>query len=132
MDFRPWHRLSVNTHTLYGGVLYFGSSDGNIFALNATIGLRLWNYTLPMDTQYIDQSLSGKPLYEYHNWVGSPIVYEAILYVGGGGSIYALEVASPIAQPPSEPDLSAFPIIIGIIAVVTTVVVCCGNLPAKK
>jgi len=65
----------LSAPALYGGVLYFGSSDSNLYALNATSGIELWRYSLP--------------------GVGSPIVCEGVLYVGGVDGVYALRVSPP-------------------------------------
>lgn len=61
------------------GVLYIGSSDGlngNLYALNATDGVKLWVY--PTDS-----------------WVESPpTVGNGIVYVSSGGDLYALNATN--------------------------------------
>ena len=55
------------------GVVYIGSSDGNIYALNATTGEKLWSYT------------TGGFVYS------SPTVANGIVYVGSDDhNVYAL------------------------------------------
>jgi outer membrane protein assembly factor BamB len=69
---------SLSAPALYGGVLYFGSSDGNLYALNATNGLELWAYPIssPISLDHSSWDVGGG--------VGSPLVCDGVLYVGGG------------------------------------------------
>ena len=59
------------------GVVYFGSDDRNIYALDAANGKLIWRY-------------------ETNHWVTtSPAVANGVLYIGGHDSnVYALDAAS--------------------------------------
>jgi len=58
---------------IINGVVYVGSFDGNIYALNATNGTKIWNYTM-----------GGQVL-------SSPAVIDGKVYVGSSdGNVYAL------------------------------------------
>ena len=59
------------------GIVYIGSQDGNVYALNANTGTKIWNYT------------TG-------NWVrSSPTVANGIVYVGSWDhNIYALNATT--------------------------------------
>ena len=60
-----------------GGVVYFGSNDANVYALNATTGGELWSFT----TRYAI--------------VSSPAVVNGVVYVGSqDGRVYALKAES--------------------------------------
>jgi outer membrane protein assembly factor BamB len=56
------------------GVVYIGSRDGIVYALNATNGAQLWNY------------LTG-------DWASSPAVVGGVVYFSSGDSLYALNAA---------------------------------------
>lgn len=59
------------------GILYIGSANGNLYALNATDGIKLWNY-----------STGGSV-------ASSPAVANGIVYVGSlGGGFYALNATN--------------------------------------
>ncbi len=59
------------------GVVYVGSQDDNLYALNATTGVKLWSYT------------TGGGLF------GAPAVANGIVYVGStDGSLYALNAST--------------------------------------
>jgi outer membrane protein assembly factor BamB len=66
-------------------VVYIGSSDGNVYALSAATGAKIWNYTT-----------SKQPLYSFGNQIySSPTVSDGIVYVGSvGGNIYALNAST--------------------------------------
>ena len=65
------------TPAVAGGVVYFGSADHHVYALDAAGGELLWRYE------------TGGPVYH------SPTVVEGVLYIGSGDSrLYALEAAS--------------------------------------
>jgi hypothetical protein len=84
------------------GVVYVGSLDGNVYALNAVNGAKLWNY------------LTG-------NLVGSsPAVVGGIVYIGAwDSSVYALG-ASPTSSPSHTLSNTLF-IIIGVVVGVVIV-----------
>ena len=55
------------------GVVYVGSLDNNVYALNASTGAKLWSYT------------TGGPIY-----YSSPAVANGMVYVGSlDGKVYA-------------------------------------------
>jgi hypothetical protein len=59
------------------GVVYIGSYDNNVYALNATTGEKIWNYT------------TGSDVYS------SPTVVDGIVYVGSNdNNIYALNATT--------------------------------------
>ena len=59
------------------GIIYVGSYDHNVYALNATTGGKVWNY------------LTGHIVYS------SSLVANGIVYAGGGGgTIYALNATT--------------------------------------
>jgi outer membrane protein assembly factor BamB len=66
-----------------------GSHDGNVYALNASDGAKLWNYT------------SG-------SWVwSSPAVVNGVVYAGSNdGNVYALG-GSPTSSPSPSSSLTA-------------------------
>jgi outer membrane protein assembly factor BamB len=67
------------------GMVYIGSDDGNVYALNALTGAKIWNYTT-----------SIQPLFTWGNQVtSSPAVSDGIVYVGSvGGNVYALNATT--------------------------------------
>jgi len=66
-------------------VVYIGSDDGNIYALDALTGAKIWNFTT-----------SIQPTYTWGNQVSSsPAVSDGIVYVGSvGGNVYALNAST--------------------------------------
>jgi len=60
-------------------VVYVGSYDGNLYALNASTGALLWKY------------MTGSPVY-----TSSPAVADGVLYVGSfyNGNLYAFHLPS--------------------------------------
>jgi outer membrane protein assembly factor BamB len=57
------------------GIVYIESTDRYIYGLNATTGTRIWRIETP---------LSAFPYHEHLQLVGSPIVAEGIVFIGGG------------------------------------------------
>ena len=99
--------------TVANGVVYVGSNDGNLYALNANNGTKVWNYTTggyifsspavangvvyvgSNDTNlYALNANNGTKVWNYttKNAVGSsPAVANGVVYVGSdGGNLYAL------------------------------------------
>ena len=69
------------------GVVYVGSYDNNLYALNATTGAELWQFT----TGHLLES--------------SPAVANGVLYVGSDDNhIYAFSETNNSAQAPGRPD----------------------------
>jgi len=61
------------------GVMYFGSDDGNVYALNADAGTKLWSYA------------TGAPI------ISSPAVANGVVYAGSEiGSVYALNATTGV------------------------------------
>jgi outer membrane protein assembly factor BamB len=68
-----------------GGVVYAGSADGNLYALDAATGARLWS------------AATGGSVY------ASPAVTNGTVYVGStDGNVYAYDLAGA-AQAPGRP-----------------------------
>jgi len=64
---------TVTSSAVVEGVVYVGSGDGNLYALNATSGTKLWNFT------------TGDSV------ASSPAVVNGVVYVGSGdGNLYAI------------------------------------------
>ena len=115
----------LSAPALYDYVLYFGSSDGNLYALNATNGLELWTYPVssPISWDFSSWGVGGG--------VGSPVVCDGVLFVGGEG-IFALAVSSSFVLPSlslSMPGFSLFGLsifsVLLVVGVAVVIVVCC-------
>jgi outer membrane protein assembly factor BamB len=100
-----------------GGVVYVGSYDGNLYALNATTGNKIWSYTTSAPVQsspavangtvyvgssngyvYAINSLTGILIWKYKTgnavW-SSPAVAGGVVYVGSNdANEYALDAAT--------------------------------------
>ena len=61
----------VSSPAVVDGVIYVSSTDGNIYALNAANGIKIWSYAVGVG-------------------LSSPAVVGGVVYVGGGNNIYAL------------------------------------------
>ena len=59
------------------GVVYVGSLDNNVYALNAKTGARLWSYA------------TGSSVYN-----SSPAVANGVVYLGSGFNLYALNAGT--------------------------------------
>ena len=72
------------------GVVYIGSLDDNVYALNASTGAELWSYA------------TGLPIV-----CASPAVANGVVYVGSlDGRVYAFGLPRGLApQAPKRPDL---------------------------
>jgi hypothetical protein len=100
-----------------GGVLYFGSDDHNVYALNAATGVELWNFPTgsPVDSSpavaygavyigsenlnvYALNAATGARLWNFPTGslvLSSPAVADGVVYVGSfDGNIYALNAAT--------------------------------------
>jgi hypothetical protein len=89
----------LSSPTVVKGVVYVGSEDDNVYALNAVSGLRLLNYT------------TGGPV------ESSPAVVNGVVYIGGGNNVYALGML------PTSPSRTTSDPLFIIIGVVVTVVI---------
>jgi outer membrane protein assembly factor BamB len=90
----------TSSPAVVNGVVYIGSHDGNVYALDAASGNKIWNYPT-----------SGMVL-------SSPAVANGVVYVGGGNVVYALGIYALNASPTQSNTL---PVIIGVVAVVVIV-----------
>ena len=65
--------VAFSSAAVASGVVYIGSLDRNVYALNASTGAKLWSYT------------TGGPIY-----YSSPAVVNGVVYVGSSdGNVYA-------------------------------------------
>jgi eukaryotic-like serine/threonine-protein kinase len=130
------------------GIVYVGTLDGNLYAMNATNGDRLWNFTTggwvvsspavvggviyfgSYDNNiYALNATNGKLMWNYTTGGevdSSPAVVNGILYVGSNdGTIYALGTLTAPSPSPSMPfstkTLSL--IVVGVVAVIVALVV---------
>jgi outer membrane protein assembly factor BamB/5-hydroxyisourate hydrolase-like protein (transthyretin family) len=98
------------------GVVYVGSIDGNVYALNAATGAKVWNYTTggAVDSSpavvngvvyvgsidgnvYALNAATGAKVWNYTTgWYvpSSPAVVNGVVYVGGEFDVYALNAAT--------------------------------------
>jgi eukaryotic-like serine/threonine-protein kinase len=71
--------------TVANGVVYFGSDDYNLYALNATTGAKLWNYTTGGEVHYT----TGDEVRS------SPTVANGVVYFGSDDyNLYALNATT--------------------------------------
>ena len=67
----------LSSPAVSGGIVFVGSNDGKVYALNATTGTQIWNYT------------TGNYVYS------SPAVSDGAVYVGSNdGKVYALNATT--------------------------------------
>ena len=113
--------------TLAGGVVYVGSDNGTVFAINAGTGQSVWNFTTggQVDSSptvangvvYVGSANgnfhalnadTGALLWQFPigSFVASPAVANGIVYVGSGdGNVYAFGLpAGMAATAPGRPD----------------------------
>jgi hypothetical protein len=122
--------------TVAGGIVYVGSEDGNVYALNAASGVELWKYTTGIgvisspavvggvvyigsddDNVYALNATSGTYIWSYPTgdrvW-SSPAVVGGLVYVGSDdGNVYALGASPPSSNTPF--------IIIGVVVAVVII-----------
>jgi peptide/nickel transport system substrate-binding protein len=67
-----------------GGIVYVGSGDGNVYALNATTGAKIWKYTTG------DAVFSSPAVADGKVYIGSGNMYQGL----GNGAIYCLDASS--------------------------------------
>jgi eukaryotic-like serine/threonine-protein kinase len=60
------------------GIVYFGSSDYKLYALDATTGVNKWE-VMPQQFEWVESS---------------PVIFNGLVYVGVGKSVYAYDAAS--------------------------------------
>jgi hypothetical protein len=80
------------------GVVYVGSDDSNVYALNATTGAKLWGFT----TGY---------------WVySSPAVANGTVYVGSvDGNVYAIGNAAAATSQSATPGFDVMLALVGLV-----------------
>jgi outer membrane protein assembly factor BamB len=106
-----------SSSAVVGGVIYFGSDDGNVYALNAGTGAKLWSYTtagivtsspaVVNGVVYFGSSDSnvyalnagtGTKLWSFatgSNVYSSPAVTNGVVYIGSdNGNMYALSAST--------------------------------------
>lgn len=70
--------FSYSSPVISNGTVYIGSEDGNTYALNATTGNRLWNFSI------------AKP----PGSLSPPAVAEGMVYIGSKDGVYALNAST--------------------------------------
>jgi len=80
---------------LYGGYVFFGSDDGYVYAINTTTGR--------MDWSFAQDNVTYRDVYNYRTTPvhSHPCVGNQTIFVGAGGTIYALD-AQTVEKPYSE------------------------------
>ncbi|HEU0002754.1 MAG TPA: PQQ-binding-like beta-propeller repeat protein [Ktedonobacteraceae bacterium] len=78
---KDWSFIAGNavqtTPAIMNGVIYFGSNDRKLYALNASTGKLIWSYTTGLDV------------------IGSPAVANGVAYVGSNDKkLYALRAST--------------------------------------
>jgi len=72
----------ISSPSVVGGVVYFSTFEGGVYALNTTSGLQLWNF---------NPNLNGG---HYYSIGSSPTVVEGVVYVSSGDDFfYALNAS---------------------------------------
>jgi outer membrane protein assembly factor BamB len=101
-------KLALTSPAVANGVVYVGSNDGNIYALNAVSGEKQWNYTIS-DPGYAVES--------------SPAVAHGLVYIGSGArNVYAF--GNPTNNNASADTLPVIiTIVIAVIIVATAVII---------
>lgn len=112
-DARPNAAASVySPPSVAGGVVYFGSENGNMYALDASTGELKWKYTTPWNAQWSERGFLNS----------APAVAGGLVYVGSlNGNVYAFDALSGAvkwsyltrAQVESSPVISGNTVYIG-------------------
>lgn len=77
----------LSSPAVVDGVVYIGSDDGKVYALDALTGEELWSF----DRGPRVEAFGGRPVWDK----SSPAVADGILYIGGAqGHVYALDAAT--------------------------------------
>lgn len=112
----------VSSPTIVDGVVYVGSEDNNVYALNESNGNLIWKYTTddwvdssPTDfngTVYVTSddgvfyalnATNGNQLWNYSTGISykpdlsSPAIVDDLVYIQSGGYLYALNAATGIS-----------------------------------
>lgn len=117
----PTGRAVRSSPVMVDGVVYVGSDDGSVYAVNADTGKEIWSYATggPVDSSpaifdgvvyvgsndgnlYAIKANNGAKLWSFQtsDWVqSSPVVSNGIVYVGSDDHrIYAINAATGLAQ----------------------------------
>jgi outer membrane protein assembly factor BamB len=97
--------LVTTTPAVANGVVYFGSSDGNLYALNATTGGKLWSFNTGDDPNTAVTVANGVVYFGVDNnlilyALDAKAVANGVVYVGGvigfpnNGHVYALNAST--------------------------------------
>jgi len=101
------------------GIVYVGSEDNKVYALNATTGAKIWNYTTGDEVSsspavvdgvvyvgsgdknvYALNATTGVKIWNYTNWGGTPAVVGGVVYVGSlDNNVYALNATTEALTP---------------------------------
>ena len=97
------------------GILYIGSANGNLYALNATDGIKLWNYSTDgaVDSSpaidngivyvgsigggfYALNATNGEKIWSFTtDWINSsPTIVDGVVYFAGSHTVYAFNANS--------------------------------------
>ena len=83
-EYRAYYKVE-SSPAVVGGVVYIGSTDGNLYALNAVTGNKIWSFHAKYE--YVDHL--GNGIYS------SPVVANGIVYFGDhNGRLYAINAAT--------------------------------------
>jgi cell division septation protein DedD len=127
----PPPAIISSSPAVVGGVVYIGADDGVAFALNATTGEKIWNYTTIYQVQatpaiaggvvyvgsndgnlYALDASTGAKIWNYSSEYirSSAAVARGVIYFGTGyGNIYAIGTPQPSSSPTPPPSSSPFP-----------------------
>jgi len=109
--------LAYSSPAVVNGVLYAGSDSGNVYALNASTGARLWSYATGSQVDsspavangvayvgsndhnvYALKAATGAKLWSYTTGdvvLSSPVVANGVVYIGSNdGNVYALNAVT--------------------------------------
>ena len=91
----------LSSPTISDDVVFFGSSDGNAYAVDASTGTQKWKFAISGERRFAATHLhGGAPIGEtmpdpFDFYLSSPIVVDGVVYFGSGDTnIYALDAAS--------------------------------------
>jgi outer membrane protein assembly factor BamB len=108
------HNFVLSSPAIVNGVVYFGSNDNNVYALDASTGAKLWNYATGETVNsspavangvvyvgsddanvYALNAKTGAKLWSYAAGdivESSPTVANGVVYVGSGGNLNAMNL----------------------------------------
>jgi outer membrane protein assembly factor BamB len=132
--------LVASSPAVANGVVYVGSEDNNVYALNATTGAQLWNYTTggqvwsspavangavyvgsDDNNTYALNATTGAKLWNYttgNSVFSSPAVANGTVYVGSvDGNVYAIGNAAAATSQSAMPGFDAVLALVGLVIV---------------